>query len=273
MHRPYERLLVTQEDGVLTIVMNQSDRRNAMDAAMHRELPHVLRAASQDDAVRVIVLTGAADGKAFCAGGDLNWVHEQSQSGEGFSRVLSEGVEILRSIVQARQPVVAMINGAAVGIGATIALYCDVAFMAEDARIADPHVGIAVVAGDGGSVIWPLLVGPNRAKEFLMTGDAMTGSQAAAIGLVNHAVPGAELAERTYAFARRLATGPRLAIELTKRSVNMQIERAMAGMIDASLALEGLTFRTADHHEAVRAFFAKETPRYGGAGHTTAGMA
>jgi enoyl-CoA hydratase len=263
MTRAYQRLLLKQEDGILTITLNQPARRNAMDGTMHRELPLALAEAARDDSVRVIVLTGAPEGKGFCAGGDLNWVHEAAQSGEGYDQVLREGVEVLRAITSARQPVIAMVNGAAIGIGATLALFCDVCFMDEKARIADPHVGIGVVAGDGGAIIWPLLLGPNRAKEFLMTGDALTGTEAAAIGLVNHAVPAAELTERTYAFARRLATGPRLAIELTKRAVNMHLERTMAGMIDASLALEGLTFRTADHDEAIRAFFAGEKPQFG----------
>jgi enoyl-CoA hydratase len=129
--------------------------------------------------------------------------------------------------------------------------------------IADPHVKIGVAAGDGGSIIWPLLLGHNKAKEFLMTGDALTGAQAEAIGLVNHAVPPEELEAVTYKMAQRLASGARLAIELTKRSVNMHLERTMAGMLEASLALEGLTFNTTDHNEAVRAFFAKEKPQFG----------
>jgi enoyl-CoA hydratase len=263
MDKQFKRLLVRKSEGILTITMSQPDRRNAMDGEMHRELPEAFALAARDPEVRVIVLTGDPAGKGFCAGGDLNWVHGQAQSGEGFTQVLREGVEVLKAIAAAPQPVIAMINGAAVGIGATLALFCDISFMDDKARIADPHVGIGVVAGDGGSIIWPLLIGPNRAKEFLMTGDALTGAEAAAIGLVNHAVKTEELADRTYAFAQRLATGPRLAIELTKRAVNMHLERTMAGMLEASLALEGLTFRTADHDEALRAFFANEKPQFG----------
>jgi enoyl-CoA hydratase len=162
--------------------------------------------------------------------------------------------------VDAPQPVLAMINGAAIGLGATLALFADISFIDEAAKIADPHVSVGVAAGDGGAVIWPLLIGPNRAKEFLMTGDALTGREAAALGLVNHAVPAAELEARTYALAQRLATGPRLAIEFTKRAVNLYLRQVLNQVIDASIGLEGINFRTADHAEAVRAFLAKERP-------------
>jgi enoyl-CoA hydratase len=262
MSGPYQKLIVEQKGAILTIWLSSPERRNAVDAVMHEELPRALRAAAADRSVAAIVLTGDPAGRAFCAGGDLHWVSTAAQTGEGYAKILREGVEVLRAIIDAPQPVIAMINGAAVGLGATLALFADVSFMDEGAKIADPHVGIAVAAGDGGAMIWPLLIGPNRAKEFLMTGDAMTGSQAAAIGLVNHAVPAAELAARTYAFAERMASGPRLAIEFTKRAVNLSMRTVFNQGIEASLALEGLNFRTADHAEAMRAFFAKETPRF-----------
>lgn len=258
----YERLLLQNSAGVLTIKLSSPKRRNAVDGIMHEELPRALRAAAADPSVAVIVLTGDPAGGAFCAGGDINWVRVASQSGEGFAKILREGVEVLRAIVDAPQPVIAMINGAAVGLGATLALFADISFMDEAAKISDPHVGVGVAAGDGGAVIWPLLIGPNRAKEFLMTGDAMTGAEAAAMGLINHAVPAESLESKTYAFAERMRTGPRLAIEFTKRSVNLYLRMVLNQVIDASVALEGINFRTADHAEAVRAFLAKEKPRF-----------
>lgn len=260
----YQRLKIKKSpEGIATITLSKPDRRNAMDELMHAELPAAFNALSEMEDVRVIVLTGDPEGEAFCAGGDLGWVNSASKDGAKFSKILREGVAALKAIASARQPVIAMINGPAIGLGATIALFCDISYMAHEAVIADPHVKIGVVAGDGGSIIWPLLLGHNKAKEFLMTGDALTGTQAEAIGLVNHAVPLAELEAATYKMAQRLASGARLAIELTKRSVNMHLERTMAGMLEASLALEGLTFNTSDHDEAVRAFFAKEKPQFG----------
>ncbi len=266
MSAPYERLKLEREGAILTILLSAPETRNAVDQSMHAELPQALREAALDRSIAVIVLTGDPAGGAFCAGGDLNWVSSAAQDGEGFTGILREGVDVLRGIIDAPQPVISMINGAAIGLGATLALFADVSFMSDKAKIADPHVGIGVVAGDGGAVIWPLLLGPNRAKEFLMTGDALSGAQAAAIGLVNHAVPAAELRARTYAFAKRLEEGPRLAIELTKRSVNLYLRMVFNQVIDASLALEGLSFRSADHTEAMRAIKAREKPNFGKTG-------
>ena len=170
---------------------------------------------------------------------------------------------MVKNLVAVPQPVVGLINGHAMGLGATVALYTDVQFMSEDAKIADPHVAIGVVAGDGGAGIWPLLMGPNRAKEYLMTGDAINGKVAEQLNLVNHALPAGEVREAAYAFAKRLAEGPQYAIELTKRSVNMIISEVVGNVVTASLAMEGLTFNTPDHKEAVRAFIAKDKPTFG----------
>jgi len=253
----YTRLKIRQDDGVLTVALSHPARRNAMDEAMHRELPALWRQVSADRAVRVVVITGDPEGGAFCAGGDLKWVSGAAQSGEAYEEILRDGVDIVRGMAQLPQPVIAMVNGAAIGVGASIALFADIVYADEAATIADPHVSIGVVAGDGGAIIWPLLVGPNRAKEFLMTGDPVTGAQAERIGLVNHALPKAELEAAAQAMARRLASGPRLAIELTKRSVNIQVNTLVNHMLHASLALEGMTFRTEDHRAAVQAFLSR----------------
>jgi enoyl-CoA hydratase len=262
MSKQYQRLILKRTGGILTITMSSPTKRNAVDAFMHEELPRALREAAKDRSVGAIVLTGDPAGRAFCAGGDMGWLEQLRGSGDDYAKVLREGAEVLHAIVDTPQPVISMVNGAAMGLGATLALFADVCFMDEAAKIADTHVVVGVSAGDGGAVIWPLLLGPNRAKEFLMTGDALTGAQAAAIGLVNHAVPAAELEARTYAFAERMANGPRLAIEMTKRSVNLYLRNILNQIIDASLALEGHTFRTANHEEAVSAFLAKRKPDF-----------
>lgn len=263
-YNTFEKLKFNQIGSILNLVISNPVGRNCIDGILHAELGQAFRQINQDDTIRVVVLTGDPTGKAFCAGGDLNWLQSQTASGEGFVEALRQGVEIVNALLEMRQPVVAMVNGHAIGLGATLALTADVCFMDQNAKIADPHVGIGVVAGDGGALLWPLLIGPNRAKEFLMTGDALTGAEAARIGLVNHAVPSEELEARTQAFARRLAEGPRLAIELTKKSVNLLVRQLGCQLLPATLALEGLTFNTADHREAVRAFFANEKPRFGG---------
>ncbi len=262
MYEGYTRLKFRRDGAILTIEMSNPSARNAVDGAMHAELARVFTEVAKDTATRVVVLTGDPDGKAFCAGGDLKWIESIEGKGERYALVLKEGLDIVKTMADLPQPVVSMINGHAMGLGATVGLFADVSFMDEAAKIADPHVSIGVVAGDGGAIIWPLLIGPNRAKEFLMTGDAMSGTEAARIGLVNHAVPAAELQERAYAFARKLASGPQLAIQLTKRSVNLFVGQVIEQVLTASLAMEGLTFASADHREALRAFFAKEKPKF-----------
>ncbi len=263
MYEGYESMKFQRDGAVLTIQLSNPSARNAVNATMHDELGRAFKETATDRDTRVIVLTGDPEGGAFCAGGDLKWIETVGGKGERYDTVMREGIDALMGIVNTPQPVIAMINGHAMGLGATLALYCDLSYMSTKARIGDPHVKIGVVAGDGGAAIWPMLVGPNRAKEFLMTGDAITADEAAAMGLINHAESPEELAEKTYAMAKRLATGPRLAIELTKRSVNIFLQQMTASTITASLALEGITFATADHREAVRAFLSKEEPEFG----------
>lgn len=258
------RTLRFERDGpVLTVIISNPGARNSVNGVLHEELSLAFAQIAQDRGARVIVLTGDPAGRAFCAGGDFNWLTEVQGSPAKLDRVMQDGMAIIRNMLATPQPVIGMINGPAVGLGATLALNCDITYMDEAARIADPHVSVGVVAGDGGAVIWPLLIGPNRAKEFLMTGDPLTGREAAAIGLVNHALPAAELKSATYGMAHRLAEGPRLAIEWTKRSVNLAINQLANTVLTASLALEGITFCSPDHREALRALLAKEKPRFG----------
>lgn len=263
MYNGYQALRFERDGSVLTVTISNPAARNAINGVLHEELALAFAQIARDREARVVVLTGDPAGRAFCAGGEFNWLTEVAGSPEKVDRVIQDGTAIIRNMLATPQPIIGMVNGAAVGLGATLALHCDITYMDEAARIADPHVGVGVVAGDGGAVIWPLLIGPNRAKEFLMTGDPLTGREAAAIGLVNHALPAAELTSAAYAMARRLAEGPRLAIEWTKRSVNLAINQLANTVLPASLALEGITFCSSDHREALRALLAKEKPRFG----------
>ena len=152
----------------------------------------------------------------------------------------------------------------AIGLGASIALLCDVILMADDATLADPHVRVGIVAGDGGAVIWPLAVGPARAKQYLLTGDPLTAHEAERIGLVNRVVPAAELDAAAMAFADRLAAGAPLAVRYTKLAVNKLVKEALNVAFDTSTALELLTFPSDDHQEALRAMREKRAPEFRG---------
>jgi enoyl-CoA hydratase len=234
---------------------------NAIDDRLHEELARIFTDVQADDEADVIVLTGA--GKAFSAGGDLKQMKEAYE--EGQMRLLrTDAKRIVFSLLDLEKPIIARVNGHAMGLGATIALFSDIIYMSTKARIADPHVGIGVVAGDGGAVIWPQLIGYARAKEYLMTGKAMTGEEAARIGLVNHAVAPEALDEAVYGLAEELAAGPQKAIRWTKVSTNIGLKQLAHSILDASLAYEWITFKTKDHGEAVNAFLEKRKPSFTG---------
>lgn len=252
------------EDRILTVKFNRPDRLNALNKVMHDELIELYARIERDDDVDIVVLTG--EGKAFCVGADFDQMEENLERGgyeDGHPDLMYGSVRMARSILAVRQPMIAAINGHAIGLGATLALFCDVVYMADGARIGDPHVKAGIVAGDGGPVLWPMLVGMNRAKEYLMTGDLLTAQEADRIGLVNHVVPLDELHDAAMGMARTLAAGAQIAIRFNKRLVNKELEDRVNRIYDLALALEGLTFETADHREAVQAFLEKRDPVFG----------
>ncbi|MPZ24730.1 MAG: hypothetical protein GEU28_14660, partial [Dehalococcoidia bacterium] len=201
----FETIAITREDELLILTLSREEHLNAVNERMHRELSEVFAAADADPDSKVIVLTGA--GRAFCAGGDVRSMIDGMagrliRSG---AQVRGEASRIVTAMLDTEKPIVSMVNGHAVGLGATIALLCDVIVAADHAKIGDPHVNVSLVAGDGGAVIWPLLIGVARAKEYLMTGKLISGADAATIGLVNHAVPAGDLRGFTLDLARSLA--------------------------------------------------------------------
>jgi enoyl-CoA hydratase len=247
-----------EASGIATIVMDRPDKLNAVGEAMHTELSLIFRQMQQDQAVRVIVLTGR--GRSFSAGGDLAWMQQMIDEPERFIATTRQAREIVMSMLECDKPVIAKVNGHAVGLGATLALLCDVIFAAEHAKFGDPHVSAGLVAADGGALIWPQLIGYARAKEYLLTGDLLTAAHAERIGLINHVVPADELDARVAAFAQRLAAGSQPAIRWTKATINIGLRQLAAAMLDAGLAYEALTNVSADHAEAVAAFAASRKP-------------
>lgn len=258
----YETLELEQRGPVLTVWLNRPETLNALNAAMEKELIDFFRAVSTDPGTRVVVLSGR--GNAFSAGGDYGYIQELIDQ----PRKAFDGMELAKhlvlSILDCTKPIVARINGHAVGVGATMALFCDVAFAVRDAKIADPHVAIGFVAGDGGAAIWPQLIGYSRAKEFLFTGDAIPAADAARIGLINHAVEADELDDAVNAFADKVASMPARAVQWTKASINIRLRQVAQSILDASLAYEVLSGRTSDHAEAVRARLEKREPKFTG---------
>jgi enoyl-CoA hydratase len=259
----YKTINHSRNGRVLTLTMNRPEKLNAIDAEMHRELASVFYDAADDPDSDIIVLTGA--GRAFSSGGDLVWMQDMIDDPRLFDQVTAkEAKRIVFSIIECEKPIIAKLNGHATGLGATIALFCDVIFASDKAKIGDPHVSVGFTAGDGGAVIWPQLIGYARAKEFLMTGELIVAAEAAKMGLINYAVPQEELDEDVDSFAAKLAGGALQAIRTTKMSVNIGLAQLAHSIMDASLGYEALSNRTADHQEAVKAFSEKRSPKFTG---------
>jgi enoyl-CoA hydratase len=162
------------------------------------------------------------------------------------------------------KPIIAKVNGHAIGLGATLALFSDICYAANHAKIADPHVAVGFTAGDGGAVIWPQLIGYNRAKELLFTGDHLLAPEAERLGLINRALPTEELDKAVDLLAQRIATGATHAIQWTKASINIGLKQLAHSIMDAGAAYEALSNHTRDHQEAVNAFREKRKPVFAG---------
>lgn len=258
----YKTISHSRRGRVLTLTLNQPEKLNAVGELMHAELASIFTDAADDSGSDVIVLTGA--GRAFSAGGDIEWMQTAIDDPRKFDRTATEAKRIVFSLLDCEKPVIAKVNGHATGLGATLALFCDVIFAADSAKIGDPHVSVGFTAGDGGAVIWPQLIGYARAKEFLITGDLIPATEAARIGLINRAVPAAELDAQVDAFVDRLASGALQAIRTTKMSVNIGLKQLAHSIMDACIAYETLSNRTEDHREAVAAFREKRKPVFRG---------
>lgn len=258
----YEAIRIEKEDGIAVLTLNRPERLNAVNSAMHSELTTVFNDVQADADVRVAVLTGA--GRGFCSGGDFGSDRALRPPPKTGLTMMQEARLIVDRILDCEKPLVAAVNGPAVGLGATIALLCDIVIAARHARIGDTHVKMGITAGDGGAVIWPLLVGVNRAKQFLMTGDLLSAEEAHALGLVNAVVDEGQALPEAMAFARRLAAGPPYAIQSTKVAVNKYIKAVSNLVLPLSLALEEVSMTKQDHAEAVKAFQEKREPRFTG---------
>jgi enoyl-CoA hydratase len=256
----YETISIEKQDGVAILTLNRPERLNAVNGTMHSELMTLFLDVQADQDVRAAVLTGA--GRAFCAGGDFgSGADMRTKSG---LVMIQEARRIVDNLLDCEKPIVSAVNGAAAGLGATIALLCDVVVAAKNARIGDPHVKMGITAGDGGAVIWPLLVGVNKAKYMLMTGDLVTADEAMEMGLVNRVVDEGEALNEATAIARRLGAGAPYAVQSSKVAVNKFIKMVSNLVLPLSLSLEEVSMTKDDHREAVKAFQEKREPKFTG---------
>lgn len=259
----YKHLLLERRDkGIAVMTFNRPEKRNAISQEVHDEIEGMFRDIGEDQAISALVITGA--GEAFCAGGDATGMSSGSMVPSGAATPFRSVRKLLHSLLEIEQPVIAAVNGAAYGLGANIALYADISIMSDEARIADNHVRMGLVCGDGGVIIWPLLLGWARAREYLLTGDALTGKEAAEIGLVNRSVPRQEVLPVALEWADRLASLPPKALRWTKYSMNRILQQQVGHALDVSTFLEAATMDSDDLREAAAAFHEKREPQFTG---------
>jgi enoyl-CoA hydratase len=265
VYEKYRELKIERRGRILVITLDNPPL-NPTTPVSHRELSQVFEDINHDRETDVVVLTGAGE-RAFSAGGDVSKMVERYETADHamWNHQMEEARHIIYGMLRLEKPLIGRINGHAIGLGSTLVSFCDISYMMAKAKIADTHVNIGLTAGDGGSLMWPFLMGFNRAKLHLLTGEAMTGRQAAEYGLVTEAVETIEeLDEKVYAMAERLAASPRLAVSTTKMAINLVLRGVLEGLVEAHLGLETKTAWTKDHHEAGLSFRDNRPPKFTG---------
>ncbi len=245
MYQELPDVIRVEADGPVRIVrLNRPDDLNATNPALHRGLADVWPLLSADTEARAVVLTG--NGRAFSAGGDFGLLEDMANDPVIRQREIEVGRTLVLNMMRCRVPVVAAVNGPAVGLGCSLVSLSDVVYMAESAHLADPHVVVGLVAADGGPITWPLNTSLLLAKEFAFTGDRISATRAHEMGLANHVVPDDEVVAKAREMAERLAGLPQQALEATKRTMNIHLERAVMATLDFALAAETASFDTDD---------------------------
>ncbi|MFF3850788.1 enoyl-CoA hydratase/isomerase family protein [Streptomyces sp. NPDC002328] len=255
-------LVVTSHGPVRLIELNRPEQLNSMSEELHSGLASVWEAVADDPGARVIVLTGR--GRAFSAGGDFGIMTRVQRDRAFRERNVEEARRIITGMVRCPLPVIAAVNGPAVGLGCSLALLSDLVLIADDAYVADPHVQVGLVAGDGGALVLPLLVGLTRAKELLFLGDRVSAEDAVRLGIANRAVPRDKLLDEAMDLAGRLAALPVQALRETKRAVNLHLEQALATVLEPALLAERDSMHSADHIAVVEQIIASRVSRRAG---------
>ena len=253
-----DELTVTADGPLRLVTFNRPAELNAVNQNLHWALANVWRQLAADLDAKVVILTGA--GRAFSAGGDLDWITSFLDDRAAGDESLREGAQIIEEVLRFPLPVIAAVNGPAVGLGCSLAVLSDIVLISERAFLADPHVSVGLVAGDGGAAFWPLLTPILRSREYLYTGDRIPAATAVELGLATRVVAPDDLLPSAHALARRLAAQPAEALRATKRVANMYLSQALAGAMQAGFAAEGATMRSPDHRTRLEALRPKPTP-------------
>jgi len=258
-----QEILLEKKEGIATITLNRPEKMNAFTLEMIDHWVEYLRECHRDNEVKVIVLTGK--GKAFCTGGDLELLKKTAEKDPLSSKNLIwkhiQQIPLLL-LETMDKPVIAAINGTAVGAGLDMALMCDLRFAADTARFSEGYIKIGLVPGDGGAYFLPRLVGPAKALELLWTGDFIDAQEALRIGLINRVYSAENLMEETYKFAAGLVKSPEVAIRMMKRAVYQGLRLDLRTALDMISSNFAITQFTEDHLEGIKAIQEKREPKF-----------
>ncbi len=265
----YQSIILEKKENVAILTLNRPDRLNALSPQMTQELIQALEEIDADEQVRVLVITGA--GRGFCSGADVGGMgggggaESRPRSAEDIRQGLTQGAgKIIPKLQKMQKPVIAMVNGVAVGAGFDIALACDIRVGSENARFMNAFVRIGLFPGFGGTWLYPRIMGLGKALEFLYTGDFMEAPEAEKLGVLNHLVSAAELEKQTMALATKIANGPPIAIRLMKLQAYKGLQMDLETALQMAAACETITLTSEDHREGVAAFREKRPAKYKG---------
>jgi 2-(1,2-epoxy-1,2-dihydrophenyl)acetyl-CoA isomerase len=257
-------LLEAKHEGIATLVLNRPDRLNALNNELALAINEALGRIAEDDAVRVVVITGA--GRAFCAGGDLAAIGKRRQGREtqSLEPLLRSGMQAVLRMRTIPQPVIAAVNGAAAGAGMNIALAADIRIAAEEATFGQNFSKVGLFPDYGGTYFLPQLVGPAKAAELFYTGEMIDARTALSLGIVNHVVPSARLEAEVKSLAQKIALGPALAIRAVKKTLFGAEKKKLSEALEHEVREQIGCYLSEDCSEGIRAFFDKRPPKFQG---------
>jgi 2-(1,2-epoxy-1,2-dihydrophenyl)acetyl-CoA isomerase len=257
-------LEISTQDGVMVATLNRPDKKNATSKEMLEALRAALAQANDDPAIRCFVLTGAGD--AFCSGGDLGRRAKEAGDPTPLERKnqLAYTQRLALAIQEFEKPLIAAVNGPAIGAGMDMSLMCDIRFAAASARFSEGYIKVGLIPGNGGCWLLPRLVGTSRALELLWTGDHVSAEEAQRIGLVNRVFPDDQLIPETLAFGRRLAEGPPLQQRDIKKLLYQGLQTDFRTSLEAVTTHMAVVQSTSDYREAIQAFKEKRKAKFSG---------